>query len=362
MKSSGEFAAGDSVDRPRVRGRTAFTLVELLVVTTVIGILIALLLPAVQSAREAARRAKCLSNLRQIGVALANYADGEGCYPWGRVVTYDPRISGPKPECSAFQVDKSYLVQLLPYLEGKDQFESFNHLLSVFAPECDTARRRGLSAFVCPSDDVGPFDAGPLAMTPFVAPAPSRWQVSAASYAGSFGSLPVLAIAGLFADCKVPPAVSAQADGALTDVAPLRERDFSDGLSKTMFVAEHAYAVYKDRVLPTNGRHDQNGWWFSGNLGAANFAAFDAPNAYKKGRRGFADYCGSASMHDGGLHVLMGDGSAKWVADAVDSWPFDDAAGRPKGSTRNADSSFSNLPPRGVWQAMATRAGNDGGM
>jgi hypothetical protein len=278
------------------------------------------------------------------------------------VVTYDPRISGPNPGCSAFQVDKSYLVQLLPYLDAKDQFESLNQQLSVFGPECDTARRRCLAVFVCPSDGVGPYECGPLAMTPFVAPGSARWQVSSTSYAGCFGSLPVMAVAGLFADCKVPARVMEQADGALTDKSPLREKDFSDGLSKTMFVGERAYAVYKDRVLPPDGRYADNGWWFSGNLGAANYSAFDAPNAYKRGRRGFADYCGSASMHDGGLHVLMGDGSARWVSDSIDSWSFDDAAGAPRGAIRNSDSSFSNLPPRGVWQAMATRAGNDGGL
>jgi prepilin-type N-terminal cleavage/methylation domain-containing protein len=339
-----------------------FTLVELLVVLSVVGLLIALLLPAVQSAREAARRSQCLANLRQIGLASANYADGERCFPWGRVTTYDERVAGPNPNCSAAYVDKSYLVQLLPYLEGSVTFDAFNHQVSMFAPENDTPRRNGLSVFVCPSDSGESFEVPTAGMTPFIAPVPSRWKTSPTSYAGSFGAHPVLGMPAVFPDCKVPPAVLGQADGMLTDVVPIRERDVTDGLSKTMFAAERAFVVFREQSSPRPDEGFYHGWWFSGNLGDSLFVAYDPPNAFKKGRRGFADYCGSASMHDGGLHVLMGDGSAHWVSDSVNSWPFDDAAGVPKGATRNADSSFSNLPPRGVWQAMATRAGNDAGM
>src|SRR5574337_967529 len=75
--------------QPRTSPR-AFTLIELLVVIAVIGVLVALLLPAVQQAREAARKASCKNNMKQLGLALHNYADFAGMFPPGRIVYFSP--------------------------------------------------------------------------------------------------------------------------------------------------------------------------------------------------------------------------------------------------------------------------------
>ncbi len=89
----------------------AFTLVELLVVIAIIGILIALLLPAVQSAREAARRASCMNNLTQLGLALSNYEMANGALPPGTTESKGPIHN------IAQGVHISWLVQILPFIE-----------------------------------------------------------------------------------------------------------------------------------------------------------------------------------------------------------------------------------------------------
>lgn len=97
-----------AVDRKKLRG---FTLVELLVVIAIIGILIALLLPAVQSAREAARRMQCSNGLKQIGLALLNYESTHGRFPAGAAVSIPE-------QCNSLDCRGNPMyVAILPYLE-----------------------------------------------------------------------------------------------------------------------------------------------------------------------------------------------------------------------------------------------------
>jgi len=126
------------------------TLIELLVVITVIGVLIALLLPAVQAAREAARRAQCTNNLKQIGLALANYQSALRVYPFG--------VGGGGPPGNA--VNRwSAQSQLLPYLEQPALFNALNfvgtpwlNLNPVFGPMNQTAITTRIAGFLCPTD------------------------------------------------------------------------------------------------------------------------------------------------------------------------------------------------------------------
>jgi prepilin-type N-terminal cleavage/methylation domain-containing protein len=120
-----------------------FTLVELLVVIAVIGILVALLLPAVQAAREAARRGQCSSNLRQIGLALHNYHDVENSFPPGSVFL---------GSCCSDESYTSWPISLLPFLEQGPLYERYNHNETNESSVNRFVRQQYVPLFVCPSE------------------------------------------------------------------------------------------------------------------------------------------------------------------------------------------------------------------
>jgi prepilin-type N-terminal cleavage/methylation domain-containing protein/prepilin-type processing-associated H-X9-DG protein len=135
--------------RVRTNTRRAFTLVELLVVIAIIGIVIALLLPAVQAAREAARRMQCSSNLRQIGVALHNYHDAFHCFPAGSAVDLVKQMG----DCRG----TGMLVVVLPYLEETYIEEAYqpyfgsDYRWCSFASSQPDVAKLGIPAYKCPS-------------------------------------------------------------------------------------------------------------------------------------------------------------------------------------------------------------------
>jgi prepilin-type N-terminal cleavage/methylation domain-containing protein/prepilin-type processing-associated H-X9-DG protein len=123
-----------------------FTLVELLVVITIIGILIALLLPAVQAAREAARRMQCANNLKQLALALHGYHDAHQIFP--------PNLQCPRTEeASQTQImGPNWCIEILPSLENQGLYDSFNRKLPISHVNNRVSRGTALSVMNCPSD------------------------------------------------------------------------------------------------------------------------------------------------------------------------------------------------------------------
>lgn len=134
--------------------RQGFTLIELLVVIAIIGVLVALLLPAVQAAREAARRAQCTNNLKQIGLALHNYHSAHGVFPMG-----GSKNMRQLPDIYDMWTCWSGQAMILPFLEQKPLYDSINFNWAPIGFPGDppilingTASNAVISAFLCPSD------------------------------------------------------------------------------------------------------------------------------------------------------------------------------------------------------------------
>jgi len=122
------------------RARCGFTLVELLVVIAIIGILIALLLPAVQAAREAARRGQCANNLKQVGLALHNYHTVHGMLPFGSGYPIDTQRAG------------TWAAFILPQIERQNHFDQFDFTRGMRDPVNEPAVTTPVPTYLCPSD------------------------------------------------------------------------------------------------------------------------------------------------------------------------------------------------------------------
>ena len=169
-------------------GRRGFTLIELLVVVTIVAVLIALLLPAVQAAREAARRATCASQMKNIGLAIHNFAEAKNVFPSG--LTSPPS-------------NASFLFQILPQIEQSPLYNSINIVTDIEDNGNITASHMTPKVYFCPSDCARSTPA----------------SATATNYAGNAGQS---AIGG---------------EGAFVSI-PLGPRDITDGLSQTAGVAE----------------------------------------------------------------------------------------------------------------------------
>ncbi len=198
----------------------AFTVIELLVVIAIIGVLVALLLPAVQAAREAARRVQCVNNLKQIGLALHNYESTCQVLPSGYVSRIDANGNDLGPGWG-------WAAMMLPQFEQTAVYSSVNFLLNIEVPANLTARLVVANSFLCPSDRVDP--SWPAVDRDLLTGAPIRviCYVAPANYVGMNGT------------SEPGP----DGEGVLFRDSRIAFRDITDGLSQTIAVGERSHLL-----------------------------------------------------------------------------------------------------------------------
>jgi prepilin-type N-terminal cleavage/methylation domain-containing protein/prepilin-type processing-associated H-X9-DG protein len=364
-----------------------FTLIELLVVIAIIAVLIGLLLPAVQSAREAARRAQCTNNLKQLALATSNYEAANGSFPmaffWQFCEAVEPGCLGGPPA-----VGNAYgpLVALLPYFEQGPLYNAYNTSVQGFGDTNSTIDGTGIATLWCPSD-------GSIAgYRATYAPGETSFNnlphpVCYSNYRGNWGywtGNPTGNAPPWTADTPHRIAAIRQFNGVFVTNgfgeagiialprragltrSPAKLASITDGTSNTALFSELAHGLLSKDDYTPHGSFEDWGWWTSGNLGdtcythywpinpqrrISNFTSEDFAGAFVNG---------ASSFHLGGINVAFVDGSVRFIKDSIDTWSFDPTTGMPLSVTRDQSVWIVAEGAKiGVWQALASINGGE---
>ena len=306
VKGQGQLSSASS--RPPASLRPSdggFTLVELLVVIAIIGLMIGLLLPAVQAAREGARRVQCQNNLKQIGLGLANYESVHRRYPKGGSGV----VSLTNPAILA-RMRTPWGVAILPFIEQGTLYDSINHLVPFIHPDNLEPGRTFVPVYLCPSSPKHEWFR-PNGDTPHAAARYARTD-----YGGNYGERGLRC----HPQTNCPNSYFAGSGGRGTlmlGVDPdIAARDITDGLSHTVLVGEAPEGLHSiwighknvfDQSVPLDARvHPQSPWGpchptFSSRFG------------------GVCDFGQEFhSYHSGGSVFSLADGSTHFLASQID--------------------------------------------
>jgi prepilin-type N-terminal cleavage/methylation domain-containing protein/prepilin-type processing-associated H-X9-DG protein len=355
-----------------------FTLIELLVVIFIIAVLISLLLPAVQSAREAARRVQCVNNLKQIILALHNYESANGSFPPGYCY---------QAYAGDYSDAAGHLVRVAPYMEQSPIANAMNFSIPMYYSANTTVCGTSLNILWCPSD-------GSILNLNHVYPAPYTWDggplpMTYSSYAGCIGDWPTFGFVSSTSDGD--QASLSQTNGVIFSIGypqgnrvtiyggshpgqpgipPVKIANVTDGLSNTMAYSEHAHGLFS-QTADSNGIADLYcwNWWVSGNYGDTIFSTLFPMNPQKKMTTRYYEggtfiqgddmVTAASSFHPGGANFAFCDGSVRFLKETIDSWQVD-ANGLPRGFSYQSSKYMAGPGAKvGVYQALSTRNGGE---
>jgi prepilin-type N-terminal cleavage/methylation domain-containing protein len=291
---------GDHTMRRAACAHRAFTLIELLVVIAIISVLVALLLPAVQQARETARNASCRNNLKQMGLALLSYEAVHRRLPSSSTSRIDLGVWSSNP--ADFHLH-SWVSMILPNLDQGTLYSQLNFNVSALAPPNYIPASFILPVFRCPSYSGPSYSQSPL-----------YGRLSTAFALRNYAAMGATSVGNLYL----------QPDGVFYATSSTRIADVTDGTSNTIFIVETrepAAAVWIDggtsavasrRYLATNPPS------YAGPENSLNFQPYYAANG-----QGIDALFGPSSMHAGGINHLFGDGSVQRISPNINAVVYD---------------------------------------
>ena len=373
-----------NVRRPtRQRG---FTLIELLVVIAIIGVLIALLLPAVQAAREAARRAQCTNNLKQIALSAQNYHSAHNVLPAN---SFSGKF-GTNQGTTAYANFSCY-VRMLPFMEQQATYNAVNFNLTCFESDNITLSSVAINALMCPSDVWDPqpittatanavftneynkygsnFYQGPNG--PFLQQFTSYGAVEGTWPAQWRWSFMYNANGGLSSSAGATLGEYTMLNGVIYGDSNVGMSDIVDGTSTTMMFGEKAHSLLATYDLPySNSEFCWNSPYYLDTL----LATYFPPNVQKSNNATTGTATGTthyffttsaSSQHPGGVNYAFCDGSVRFIRDSIDSWTYTGTIGAsgthlPVGVTYTSYVYAIGAGARvGVYQALSTRKGGE---